>query len=83
MNRFAQSARVALAKLLYDAGNGAAAAEVGETAVRREGEEVNDPWTDYRLAYPGVGRLVLDELRAIVQGFGSERSPSYSIAFER
>ena len=64
----AQSARVALAQLLYSAGDSTAAAEVVEPlASRAAARGGNDPWSDYQLAYPAVGGLLLDDLRDEVQ----------------
>lgn len=64
----AQSARVALAQLHYAAGRSAEAAEVVEPMLLAgEAREGNDPWSDYRLAYPSVGQLVFEELVAEVQ----------------
>jgi tetratricopeptide (TPR) repeat protein len=64
----AQSARVALAQLLYSAGDSTAAAEVVEPLASRAADRGgNDPWSDYQLAYPAVGGLLLDDLRDEVQ----------------
>lgn len=60
----AQSARIALGHLLYAAGDASAAADVIEPFVTHKvPRERNDPWSDYRVAYPAVGRVVLEELR--------------------
>lgn len=64
----AQSARVALAELLYASGDSGAAAEVIEPlATPASGRQRNDPFSDYQLAYPAVGSLLLDDLRDEVQ----------------
>jgi tetratricopeptide (TPR) repeat protein len=68
LDQVAQSARVALARVLYTSGDPAGAAEVIEPAVRTGVQrDRNDPWADYQLAYPAVGRLLFDELRKEVQ----------------
>jgi tetratricopeptide (TPR) repeat protein len=65
----AQSARVALGQLLHAAGDSAQAADVVEPMLTAgEDRERNDPWSDYRLAYPLVGQLIFEELRDEVQG---------------
>ena len=64
----AQSARVALAALLYAAGNAEEAADAVEPMLLAgEAREGNDPWSDCRLAYPSIGRLVFTDLIAEVQ----------------
>jgi tetratricopeptide (TPR) repeat protein len=68
MDPIAQSARVALARLLYASGDSPGAADVIEPAVRSGTEpDRNDPWSDYQLAYPAIGRVLLDDLRDEVQ----------------
>ncbi len=65
----AQSARVALGQLLHAAGDSAQAADVVEPMLTAgEDRERNDPWSDYRLAYPLVGQLIFEELRDEVRG---------------
>jgi len=60
----AQSARVALGQLLHAADDSVQAAEVVEPMLTAgAGRERNDPWADYRLAYPLVGELMFEELR--------------------
>lgn len=60
----AQSARVAVGQLLHAAGDSAGAADVVEPMLMAgEDRDRNDPWSDYRLAYPLVGKLIFDELR--------------------
>jgi len=63
----AQSARVALTHLLYAAGDGAGAADAIDPVLARNTPEANDAWPDYQLAYPGVGQVLLDQLRAEVR----------------
>jgi hypothetical protein len=64
----AQSARVALAALLYAAGHATEAADIVEPMLLAgEAREGNDPWSDYRLAYPSIGRLIFTDLVAEVQ----------------
>ena len=68
LHPIAQSARVALAEILYATGDSAGAAQAIEPlATRSDARERNDPWSDYQLAYPQVGILLLDELRDEVQ----------------
>lgn len=60
----AQSARLALGQLLHAAGDSVQAADVVEPMLTAgTNRERNDPWADYRLAYPLVGELLFDELR--------------------
>ncbi|MGE0446532.1 MAG: tetratricopeptide repeat protein [Vicinamibacterales bacterium] len=64
----AQSARVALGRLLHAGGDTAGAAAIVEPAVtERDARSGNDPWGDYRLGYPAIGQLVFDALRDEVQ----------------
>ena len=68
LDPIAQSARIALAEMRYAAGDPAGAAEIVEPlATPPAGRDRNDPWADYRLAYPQVGALILDQLRDEVQ----------------
>jgi tetratricopeptide (TPR) repeat protein len=68
LDSVAQSARVALGRLLHDAGDTAGAAAIVEPAVTGRGaRSANDPWNDYRLGYPAIGQLVFDALRDEVQ----------------
>lgn len=60
----AQSARAALGQLLHAAGDSVQAADVVEPMLTAgTNRERNDPWADYRLAYPLVGELTFEELR--------------------
>lgn len=69
LDPLAQSARVALGQLLHAAGDSAQAADVVEPMLTaREDRERNDPWSDYRLAYPVLGQLIFEELRDEVRG---------------
>jgi tetratricopeptide (TPR) repeat protein len=64
----AQSARVALAQLLYAAGGVAQAADILEPMLTAgDARDGNDPWSDYRLAYPSVGQRLFEDLVAEVQ----------------
>ena len=68
LDPIAQSARLALGRLLYAAGDATGAADVVEPFVtHRAPRERNDPWSDYRVAYPVVGRVLLEELRTEVR----------------
>jgi tetratricopeptide (TPR) repeat protein len=63
LDRVAQSARVALARMLYATGDSGRAADILEPALRgRTERDRNDPWSDYQLAYPFSGRLLFDAL---------------------
>jgi tetratricopeptide (TPR) repeat protein len=63
-----QSARIALAESRYAAGDSAGAADAIQPLATPAAERpTNDPWSDYQLAYPQVGLLILDELRDEVQ----------------
>lgn len=64
----ARSARLALGQLRYAAGEADAAADLVAPVLhaRSHGQD-NDPWVNYRLAYPLIGRLVFDELAAEVR----------------
>lgn len=64
----AQSARVALAQLLHATGNPDEAADIVQAMLSAgEARTGNDPWSDYRLAYPLIGQLIFDELIAEVR----------------
>ncbi len=64
----AQSARLAIAQLSYSAGQADAAADLVDPLLSASGvRQGNDPWSDFRLAYPLVGQLIFDELRSEVQ----------------
>ncbi len=64
----AQSARVALAQLLYAAGEVDDAADIVDPVLAgRDARDGNDPWSDYRLAYPSIGQLIFEDLVAEVQ----------------
>ena len=68
LDEVAQSARVALANLLYASGDAAAAVAVVEPLVANAGRrQRNDPWADYQLGYLPIGRALLDALREEVQ----------------
>jgi tetratricopeptide (TPR) repeat protein len=68
LDPIAQSARLALGHLLYAAGDASGAADVVEPFVMHQPpRERNDPWSDYRVAYPAVGRVLLEELRTEVR----------------
>jgi tetratricopeptide (TPR) repeat protein len=68
LDSIAQSARVALAHLSYASGDAAGAAAVIEPLVTRTARpEANDPWSEYLLAYPVAGQMLLDQLRQEVQ----------------
>jgi tetratricopeptide (TPR) repeat protein len=68
LDTVAQSARVALAQLLYAAGDVAEAANVLEPMLSAgDARDSNDPWSDYRLAYPSVGQRLFEDLVAEVQ----------------
>jgi tetratricopeptide (TPR) repeat protein len=68
LDSIAQSARIALAHLLYSAGDSAGAADSIEPLVTRTAKpESNDPWSEYQLAYPSAGQVLLEQLRAEVQ----------------
>jgi tetratricopeptide (TPR) repeat protein len=63
-----QSARVALAHVLYAAGDALEAAAVIEPLLTRTGkDERNDPWSEYLVGYPAAGQLLLEQLRREVQ----------------
>jgi tetratricopeptide (TPR) repeat protein len=63
-----QSARIALAHLMYAAGDATGAADAIEPLLApNTTPAANDPWSDYQLAYPAVGQALLDQLRAEVR----------------
>ena len=59
----AQSARVALARLMYTTEPAAAAETVTGFLTSDADPGSNDPWADYQLAYLPLGSLLLGELR--------------------
>lgn len=64
-----QSARVALGQLLHAAGDSVQAANIVENMLEAgEDRERNDPWANYRLAFPLIGQLIFEELRDEVRG---------------
>ncbi len=64
----AQSARVALAHLLYAPGDSSGAAAVIEAFVTPKAKlDSNDPWAEYRVGYPVAGQVLLGELRQEVR----------------
>jgi tetratricopeptide (TPR) repeat protein len=68
LDSVAQSARVAVARLRYAAGDSAEAADIVDPMLTAgDTREGNDPWSDYRLVYPIVGQLIFDELVTEVQ----------------
>jgi tetratricopeptide (TPR) repeat protein len=62
----AQAARIALARLLYAAGDSSGAAAALAPALA-PGPQRNDPWSEYKLGPPAIARMTFDKLRLEVQ----------------
>lgn len=64
LDSVAQSARLALGQLLHAAGDPVQAANIVAPMLEAgEDRERNDPWSNYRLAFPAIGQLMFEELR--------------------